>query len=72
MHSPTGRAADIFREHAALSGFENGGSRDFDIGALADIDDQAYDALEPVQWPLPRKVPTQEQRVLCRRRLLHA
>ena len=27
-------AADIFREHAALSAFENDGSRDFDIGAL--------------------------------------
>ena len=25
----------MFREHAALSAFENGGSRDFDIGALA-------------------------------------
>ena len=27
-------AADIFREHAGLSAFENNGSRDFDIGAL--------------------------------------
>jgi len=26
-------AADVFREHAALSAFENDGSRDFDIGA---------------------------------------
>ena len=25
-------AADVFREHAALSAFENGGQRDFDIG----------------------------------------
>ena len=38
----------IFREHALLSAFENGGSRDFDIGALADAD---YDALAPAQWP---------------------
>jgi len=29
--------ADVFREHAALSAFENGGMRDFDIGALAAI-----------------------------------
>ena len=29
-----GSAADIFREHAALSAFENDGSRDFDIGGL--------------------------------------
>jgi assimilatory nitrate reductase catalytic subunit len=44
--------ADIFREHAALSAFENNGSRDFDIGALALLSDEAYDALGPVQWPL--------------------
>jgi assimilatory nitrate reductase catalytic subunit len=44
--------ADIFREHAALSAFENEGRRDFDIGGLAAISDSDYDALEPVQWPL--------------------
>ena len=49
--------AAIFREHAALSAFENDGSRDFDIGALAALSDNAYDALEPVRWPLrSRKV----------------
>ncbi len=48
--------AAVFREHAALSGFENGeGSRrDFDISALADLADADYDTLQPVQWPLPR------------------
>jgi assimilatory nitrate reductase catalytic subunit len=48
--------ADIFREHAALSGFENDGSapRLFDIGALADITDVEYAALMPAQWPLRR------------------
>jgi assimilatory nitrate reductase catalytic subunit len=45
--------AGIFREHAALSGFENDGRRRFDIGGLASLDDVAYDALPPVQWPLP-------------------
>ena len=45
-------AADVFREHAALSAFENGGRRDFDIGGLAAIGDGAFDALDPVQWPL--------------------
>ena len=44
--------ADIFREHAALSAFENGGTRDFDLGALADISDEAFDVLDPVTWPL--------------------
>jgi assimilatory nitrate reductase catalytic subunit len=42
--------ADIFREHAALSAFENNGTRDFDIGACASIDDAAYDALAPFVW----------------------
>ena len=41
--------AAIFREHALLSGFENDGTRDFDIAALAEAD---YDTLRPVQWPV--------------------
>src|SRR5262249_11444996 len=44
-------AAEIFREHAALSAFENDGSRDFDIGSLQSLTDDAYDALAPLQWP---------------------
>ncbi len=41
--------ADIFAEHVALSGFENNGSRDFDLSGLAGAD---YEALAPVQWPV--------------------
>ncbi|MCE4224699.1 molybdopterin-dependent oxidoreductase [Methylobacterium sp. C25] len=48
-------AAQIFREHAALSAFENEGSRDFDLGGLAELSDRAYDAAPPVQWPLPKR-----------------
>ena len=50
--------ADIFREHAALSGFENKGptQRLFDISSLATLSDEEYDQLEPVQWPLPRGI----------------
>lgn len=48
---PYESAADIFREHAALSAFENYGTRDFDIGAVAEIGDDAFDALAPMQWP---------------------
>ncbi|SRR5579883_53538 len=44
--------ADVFREHAALSAFENGGTRDFDLGGLAEISDADYAVLEPVQWPV--------------------
>jgi assimilatory nitrate reductase catalytic subunit len=43
--------ADVFREHAALSAFENFGGRDFDIGALQSLSDQAFDELAPVLWP---------------------
>src|SRR5664279_3231285 len=45
-------AADVFREHAALSAFENNGLRDFDIGALTALSDDAFDAMAPVQWPM--------------------
>jgi assimilatory nitrate reductase catalytic subunit len=43
--------ADIFREHAALSAFENDGRRDFDIGGLTALADGAYAALDAVMWP---------------------
>ncbi|MCU4179587.1 nitrate reductase [Bosea sp. BH3] len=44
---------EIYAEHAALSAFENGGTRDFDIGAHAGLAQPDYDALVPVQWPAP-------------------
>lgn len=46
------KPAQIFREHARLSGFENEGKRAFDISALEDLDDAKYDALQPIQWPV--------------------
>ena len=45
-------AADVFREHAALSAFENGGARDFDLSGLATLSDEEFDVLDPVQWPV--------------------
>ncbi|TWB46011.1 assimilatory nitrate reductase catalytic subunit [Nitrospirillum pindoramense] len=44
--------AAVFREHAALSGFENAGSRPFDISGLAMLTDGQYDTLAPVRWPV--------------------
>ena len=44
-------AADIFEEHARLSGFENGGSRAFDISGRAGLTREAFDDLTPFQWP---------------------
>ena len=47
--------AAIFREHAALSAFENKGERLFDIGGLANIDAGAYEDFEPTLWPQPER-----------------
>jgi assimilatory nitrate reductase catalytic subunit len=55
-------AADVFREHAALSGFENCGSRDFDIGALAQQSDQAFDGMSPLLWPARQGEPEPQPR----------
>ncbi|HEY1309382.1 MAG TPA: molybdopterin-dependent oxidoreductase, partial [Pseudolabrys sp.] len=55
-------AADVFREHAALSAFENDGARDFDIGGLAPLSDGEFNALDPVQWPARAGEPRGETR----------
>ena len=47
-------AAAVFREHAALTAFENWGARPLDLGGLAELSDDEYDALAPVQWPVAR------------------
>jgi assimilatory nitrate reductase catalytic subunit len=48
-------AAEIFREHAALSAFENEqGRRIFDIGALSELSDDDYARLPPLRWPVRR------------------
>jgi assimilatory nitrate reductase catalytic subunit len=52
---PYDRPAAVFREHAALSGFENHGERSFDISALSDLSDAEYEELAPVQWPVARR-----------------
>jgi assimilatory nitrate reductase catalytic subunit len=53
-------SADIFREHAVLSGFENhasGINRDFNISSFAGIKQHEFDQLQPVQWPVTDKTP---------------
>ena len=50
--------ADIFREHAALSGFEqNVRERDFDISAFANISNDEYANFDPIQWPVNKDNP---------------
>lgn len=44
-------AHDVFTEHARLSAHENNGARAFDIGNVATLATDQYDALKPFQWP---------------------
>jgi len=56
---------EIFREHAALSGFENNPQqrlRDFDISALQDISLEDYQQFQPTQWPINKQYPDGRQR----------
>ncbi len=66
--------AEIFREHAALSGRAAALGSDFDISALAGISDSDYAAFRPVQWPVPaagRTAQTRNGRFFARGRFLH-
>ncbi|MGB9098654.1 molybdopterin-dependent oxidoreductase [Erwinia sp.] len=63
--------AEIFREHAALSGFENQGQRAFDISGLAALDNQQWDKLAPVQWPVNPRFPTGCARLFTDRHFFH-
>jgi assimilatory nitrate reductase catalytic subunit len=45
-------ARAVFAEYAALSGINRDSPLQFDISALAGLDDAAYDAFEPRQWPI--------------------
>ena len=64
----------IFDEHARLSGWRNGegNRRVFDIAGLAGISRQEYDALEPVQWPVPRRDGAGTRRLFADGRFAHA
>ena len=44
--------AEVFREHAALSGIAGELGKDFDISALAGISEGEFQTLSPARWPL--------------------
>ena len=54
---------DVFIEHAQLSGFENAGTRGFDIGGLADLSADEYQSLAPIQWPVNAANPNGNERM---------
>lgn len=43
-------AADVWREHARLSTYENQGARLFDLADKAAISNRDYEAMEPFRW----------------------
>jgi assimilatory nitrate reductase catalytic subunit len=43
-------AASIYREYAAMTGFENDGARVFNLSDHTQLSDADYDALAPFQW----------------------
>ncbi|SIT74134.1 assimilatory nitrate reductase (NADH) alpha subunit apoprotein [Yoonia rosea] len=47
--------AEIFREHATLSGIAAGFGRDFDISALSGISDTDYAQFQPARWPVTQE-----------------
>src|SRR6185369_4500159 len=56
--------ADIFREHARLSAFENEGQRDIDIGA--------YESLKPFVWPAAKGSPATQTRFFAEGGFFHS
>jgi assimilatory nitrate reductase catalytic subunit len=44
--------ADVFREYARMTAFENDGGRDLDLGPLGGLGDAEYETLSPLQWPV--------------------
>ncbi len=52
QHFACSSAAEIFREHAASSGYKNNGTRDFDLSGLLPLSDEEYQTLKPIQWPV--------------------
>lgn len=56
---------EIFREHAALSAFENNGARDFDLSGLETLSVDGYDSLAPAQWPVNGANPAGTKRLFA-------
>ena len=46
--------AEIFREHAALSGIAGRFGRDFDISAFTNLHDAEYELFTPTRWPVTK------------------
>jgi assimilatory nitrate reductase catalytic subunit len=49
--------AQIFLEHAQLSGIDNQGERAFNISGLSAAGSAGYESLNPIQWPVTTQQP---------------
>ena len=49
--------SEVFKEHAALSGFKNKGQRAFNLSHLSSMTQQEYEAWTPKQWPITGEAP---------------
>lgn len=56
---------EIFREHAALSAYENNRSRGFNISAMQTITEEEYENLAPIQWPVTSESPKGSARLFA-------
>ncbi|MFV3129369.1 molybdopterin-dependent oxidoreductase [Niveispirillum sp. KHB5.9] len=63
--------AEIFREHALLSGFENDGLRAFDIAAWGKSREADYAGMQPFQWPMPAGAKRGTERMYADGRYTH-
>src|SRR5918992_879269 len=63
---------EIFDEHARLSAYRNEGARGFNIGGLAGLSREEYDALQPIQWRVPDRGHIGTSRLFADGRYFHA
>ena len=55
--------SQIFDEYVGLTAADNHGTRDLDLSGLAGMDEQAYNRLKPIQWPVNAQAPEGTKRL---------
>ncbi|WP_282078280.1 nitrate reductase [Epibacterium ulvae] len=63
--------AEVFREHASLSGVSGALGRDFDISGLETLSDVDYDHLTPQVWPIPAGYEVENKRFFAEGKFYH-
>jgi len=63
---------EIWREHAALSAFQNNEQRDFDLAGLKTLSTTEYERLQPTQWPCRENSIINKTHMFENRRFFHS